>query len=557
MMEDQSFSEFLRYYLSLVFKWLWFIFFAALIAGGTAFLISKRLTPIYQASTELLIDQAPDSRISEYTAILTSERLSRTYSQMVVTRNVLEEVIKQLDLDIAYKDLVESVEAEPVTDTQLILLQVENSDPYRAAQITNEIVNVFIDYNQDLQRARYAASIDNLEAQLQELQQEIQSTNDKLASLDNSSQHNEERDHLEANLTQSRQAYISLLGNYEEIRALAAQSTSEIVQLGAALPPEQPIRPRVLLNTTLATIFGLILATSAVLIREVLDDMVKTPEEISKTHGLPILGLVAKHSAGVTNPIAITQPLSPIVEAIRTLRTNIQFNGEGNLIATLLVTSESEGTGKTTLVSNLSVVMAQGDRRVILIDADLRRPMIHKILNLPNQRGLCEAITESNVNIEDLLNQTDVDGLSVLTSGGNLSNPSELLSSGKMYSLLDKLKNLADIIVIDSPPVLAVTDAMILSKIADATLLVIKPDHTRRLSLKRAIDQLQQVGANIIGVVLNDIQINRLSSYFSSGYYDFYRNNYRYGNGDVETNSIWQRLNRLRMRFGRDVSKTK
>ena len=155
-MEQQTFSDLFYRYLSLLKRWSWLLVLAAVLTGGAAFLVSRNMTPIYQATTIIMIDQAPDSRLSEYQAVLTSQRLSSTYAKILTARPVLEEVILRLGITEDVEDLSENLSIQPVRDTQLIQLEVENSDPVLAAQIANTIVEVFTEYNTSLQEARYA-----------------------------------------------------------------------------------------------------------------------------------------------------------------------------------------------------------------------------------------------------------------------------------------------------------------------------------------------------------------------------------------------------------------
>jgi protein-tyrosine kinase len=208
---------------------------------------------------------------------------------------------------------------------------------------------------------------------------------------------------------------------------------------------------------------------------------------------------------------------SPESEAYRTLRTNIQFSSVDNPIRSLLVTSSSPGEGKSTTTANLAVVLAQTGQRVIVVDTDLRRPVLHKVFGIPNNIGLTTALLAGeSLSQEDYLQPTEIDTLSVLTSGPIPPNPSELLGSHRMQHLIEVLAQAADIVIFDSPPVLAVTDAVVLGRQVDGVLVVADAGNTREHALAQAVAELQKTGANVLGVALNRLDTRR------GGYYYYY-----------------------------------
>ena len=205
-----------------------------------------------------------------------------------------------------------------------------------------------------------------------------------------------------------------------------------------------------------------------------------------------------------TNPVALITLMdqgSPISEQYRTIRTNIQFASSADQeIKTIVVTSSGPGEGKSTTSANLSVVFANSGQKVLLIDADLRKPTIHKTFNLTNNNGLSNLLSTQE-NIESVIQSTVVDNLDLMTSGPKSPNPSELLSSERMNDITEKFKEKYDLIIFDMPPIVAVTDAQIMSSKADGTLLVIREDVSRKESLYKAKNLLEMVNANVLGVV--------------------------------------------------------
>jgi succinoglycan biosynthesis transport protein ExoP len=387
-------------------------------------------------------------------------------------------------------------------------------------------VTEFSSQNQEEQASRYAASKDTLSGQLTQLDQQIQSISDRLAGLPDTTANQAERDQLQANLAQYRQTYASLLQSYEQVRLAEAQSTSSVIQKEPAIAPTVPVRPTTLKNTLLAAVVGLMLAVGLVFLIEALDDTLKSPQEIEALFGLPVIGFIAHFVQENNELVAEKQPRAPVSEAFRALRTNLQFSSVDRPLRSLLVTSPSPMEGKSTIAANLAVVMAQGGHYVALADTDLRRPRVHKLFDLANQGGISSLFIPSvarsgdKVQLNGHLQQTAVSNLRAITSGSLPPNPSELLASERMGAILETVEEQAEMVVFDSPPVLAVTDAAVLAPRVDGVLLVVKPGVTKLAACRQSIEQLQRVGANLLGVVFNDVEVRRLN--YSYQYYQGY-----------------------------------
>jgi len=205
--------------------------------------------------------------------------------------------------------------------------------------------------------------------------------------------------------------------------------------------------------------------------------------------------------------ITISEPRSPISEAYRTLRTNLDFAGLDRALKTLVVTSAGVGEGKTTTLANLAVVSAQAGRRVILVDADLRRPTLHRIFGLPNEMGLTTMMRDEEALAAPPLQATEVEGLSVLTSGPLPPNPADLMGSRRMEEVIAALSERADQVLFDTPPVVAVTDAAVLATKVDGVLLVIGAGKTRRDQARAAVQRLEQINARLVGAVLTNAEM--------------------------------------------------
>lgn len=216
------------------------------------------------------------------------------------------------------------------------------------------------------------------------------------------------------------------------------------------------------------------------------------------------------------NLITHSEPKSPISEQFRTVRTNIQFSAIDTEISTILVTSSSPGEGKSTTISNLAVTFANQDKKVLLIDADLRKPTIHYTFQLENYDGLTSALTKG-LPVGKVAQETKVKNLSVITSGPIPPNPSELLSSNAMKRFIEECKVHFDVVLFDMPPVLAVTDAQIIAKECDGVVLVIRSGHAEKDNVKKSKELLDRVGSKILGAVLNAVPQDKNSSYYYYG----------------------------------------
>lgn len=217
------------------------------------------------------------------------------------------------------------------------------------------------------------------------------------------------------------------------------------------------------------------------------------------------------------NLVTATNPKAPISEAYRTLRTNVQFSAIDEQIKILMVASAQSGEGKTTTVSNLAVTYAQEGRRVLLIDTDLRKPSIHQVFRVSNHAGLSSVLAGQYV-VQEIIHKTSIYNLDVLSSGPIPPNPSEMLGSKKMSSLLEELRGIYDIILFDTPPVLVVTDAMILSSLCDGVIMVVSSGKVKKENVKKAKARLEHVNARLLGVVFNNLQLDKSQA----GYISYY-----------------------------------
>lgn len=450
--EGLTFLEDLKRYLAIARRWGWLIVLITLLAGFITFIISNFfLSPIYQASTTLLINEGSSSVTTDYNAILTSERLTRTYSKLLTKRPILEQVIKTLTLTMSLDELQECISVQSVRDTQLIELTVDHPDAVTAANIANAVVMEFARQNQALQSYRYGTSKQNIEEQLTALENQINSTSQQIKQKTVAPETQAELNQLQTDLDQNRENYSNLMQTYEQIRLAEAQSVSNMVQVEAAYPPSTPIRPRVMLNTFLASIIGFIVIVGIVSVFESVDDRVRSIDDILETTHTPVLQMIPRHDTVNNFPIAAAQPRSPAAEIFRSLRTNIQFASVDKSLRSLIITSPLPEEGKTTVAANLAVVMAQSGRNVILVDADMRRPSLHTVFGLRGRSGLSRLFIPSETPFEEVIQSTNIQNLWVVAAGALPPNPSELLGSDRLLWILKELSKRADLIIFDTP----------------------------------------------------------------------------------------------------------
>jgi capsular exopolysaccharide synthesis family protein len=518
----------LRQYLFIIKKWLWLVILATLLAGGAAYVVSLNMAPVYRASATLWISEADNPTGATYQDILSSERIARTYAELLRKRPILEGTAARLGLrNVDVEDLPFAVDVKLVGDTQLIELGVEGNYPRLAAQAANTIPQVFIEQKEAIQSERFASSKESLSQQMASLEEDIRRTEEAIARLEDSTAATDrtERARLEGLLAQHRSSYSSLLQSYEEVRLAEARSLDNVIVVEPADVPEVPVKPRKLLNTLLASVVGCMLAVGTAFLIEYLDDTIKSPSDIREVLGLSSLATIPRiPGRGLEDRlVTVGDSRSPISEAYRALRTNIQFSSPDRPLRTLLITSPSPSEGKSLTVANLGVVMAQAGQRVILVDSDLRRPTLHSIFGLSNDIGLTTALFHEGPDVDCYLRPTrDVRNLRVLTSGPLPPNPSELLGSQRMKELVERLKAHAEVILFDSPPILPVTDAAVLTHLVDGTILVTDAGGTRRELAQRAKHDLDQVGASILGASLNRISLNGGSGYYQYYYHYYY-----------------------------------
>ena len=340
-----------------------------------------------------------------------------------------------------------------------------------------------------------------------------------------------------AQLTRAKEVndriYMMLLEKREETRITEAGKISNLRVIDPAVKPSQPIKPQKGLNLILGAISGLILGMALAFFIESLDTSLKTIEDVERSTGISVLGSIPtirirRGEARGDEATRLSSRLvthhdakSSIAEAYRSLRTNILFSSPDNPLKVILVTSAGPGEGKSTTVTNLAITMAQQGTKTILVDTDLRRPVLHSLFGQNREPGLIDLLV-GDVEMSDVIRETGVENLDLLACGVLPPNPAEMVGSEKMKALLDKLKAAYDVILMDSPPSIAVTDAAVLGSEVDAVCLVVQSGKTGYDTLQRAKSAMENVSANVLGAVLNNVDVESLYGSYRYYYYYYY-----------------------------------
>ena len=444
-----------RDYIALVRRWLWLVLLAALISGVAAYIVSRAIRPTYEAEAKLLVNAKQAPNALTYNDVLLSQQLTKTYSNMAVDSVVLLQVLQQGNLPYTLDEFSKMISAQPVQDTQLIVVTARAHQAMEAQLIASQVAQTFISQ----QRAR-----------------------------------------------------------------LESGASSDIISVvQPALVPAKPVSPRVALNTAFGVFLGGNIAIGVIALLTFLDDTVKTQRDVETSLQLPVLGLIpfGDEEADRTGDTKGKKPRGRSAEAFRMVRTNLDFATANNGARSILVTSTQKGEGKTTTACKLAVTIAETGKQVVLLDADLRFPRVHRVFNVDNRVGLTNFLITPNANVQDFLQASPIPTLYLLTSGVIPPNPADLLQGEHMSVLLSNLLEVTDVVIIDSPPALAVADAVILASKVQGILFVTASGSTRLTRIGEALTMLRRSNAPVLGVVLNKVSRN-VDSYYSDASYTAY-----------------------------------
>ena len=510
-MSDQESTDLdVRQYLGSLVEHKWWVVFAALLVMLSALGATVLQTKVYKASVDILLQPRSTDLIFDPNTGQQSDPTRTVNTEMQVIRGG---PVRQAVLDKFGQAPRPSVSA--IGQTNVVRLSVTHTDPAAAARLANAYADSYIASRrtQDVNDLLSAAT------QIQSRISDIQTQIDALGSLPPSAASAQ----LNA-LVQQQGAFKQQLG---QLQVQAALRTGGAQIVTPATAPTSPIKPRPRRTAILALAVGLLFGGGVAFLIDYLDDSIRSKEDLERAaSGHPTLGIVTRVPSWRTaaEPVveSVANPKSQTAESYRTLRTAVQFATLDHPVRSLQVTSANAGEGKTTTIANLGVALAQTGQRVIICCCDLRRPRLHEFFGLKNDIGFTSVLLGDWPLSLALQPVDEMPNLSVLASGGLPPNPAELLSSVRAAELIAAMQGVADVVLIDSPPVLPVTDAAVLSARVDATLVVASAGFTTRREFARTMEILMQVDAPIIGTVLNGVD-RRVSYGYRYGYGYRYR----------------------------------
>ena len=519
----------LRDYLQVLRRRKFIIALSVAVVLAIALILSYTQTPKYAGVAKLLLKQG------------TTQSLFDTGSQQYVdpVRSVqteIEVIGTEPVQDLVRKKIGSAplVQVSPVGQTDLITIRATSTDPNRAALVANTYAGAYLDFRRKQAVDELSSASEEVQSKITDIQGQIDSLGSTTANLpacvdtkttpDACSQ----RAAADATVTARRTTLISQLGLFQQkldqLQVDSSLSLGSAQLVTPASTPAVPFAPTPKRNAVLAIVLGLLLGVGLAFLVEYLDDSIKAKEDLERAvPGLGVLGLIpqvsewkAKEQSRV---VSLSDPTSPAAEAYRILRTSIQFLGLDRDVRVIQVTSASAQEGKTTTLSNLAVAFASSGLRTVAVCCDLRRPRLHQFFGMDNSVGFTSVLL-GNVPLAKALQPVHgQDRLLLLASGPLPPNPAELLSSTRTADLLHTLASQADVVLIDSPPVLPVTDSLVLSQRVDSTVLVSSAGTTTRKAVHRAAEMLHQVNAPLVGAVLNGVTDQSGYGSYSSRYY--------------------------------------
>lgn len=505
----------LKTFLKPIFTWWWLILLACVLAGITSYYISSRLPKVYTARTMLMVSSTisdPNPDIYQYSMIY---QLTQTYAYIGYQDTVRNATMQALNIS-----KLPDYDLTALSSGPFLEITVTDTDPAMAARIANEIANQLIkisptsqEQTAEQQKQQFLQSqIADLQNKIKTTQEEIDKKQAALAEMTSA-----------GDITQTQNDIAALenkLATYQSTYATLTNTTNRtavnfITVFEPAAIPTQPIGPKVKLIVLIATLGGLLLAVLAAYLIQYLDDSIKDVSEIAELLNAPIIGTIANMPKGKGLAYIQENPESIAADSFHLLQVNLGFLGIDHPLHTILVTSPGQADGKSTVAVNLAHTMAAGNKKVLLVDADLRNPSLNSMLGVPNDNGLTSLFHEEVV-LADVTRLVDDERIHFIPAGESPPNPFDLLASKRMERILEMLNTEYEMIIMDCSP-LMVPDASVLAAKVDGVLLVVRPDHTSRRGIILARDQMNRVGAKILGVVVNGVSSR--SSYYGKYYH--------------------------------------
>ena len=506
----------LRQYWQILWRRKWIILQAVVVVFVGTMIFTYRQAPVYQASSKVLINPPPYLYPSTVTGqIMSSQGLPfsrdlpyyinylENYKVWLTSGTIMDKIVERVNsLYPKSKEIPFSMQASVIRDTSIFNIGIEAGDPELCKVAANATAQVLVEENQKM-------FVSGLERASELMERQIQVPLEELGRF----QPGSESPGKETGAPK---------GEEPESQIWQASQLNNVRVMDYAKTPGYPIKPRKKQNAMLGLLMGLLLGGGLAFFIEYLDTSVRTIEDVEKHLSWPVLGIIprfeqtlqGKISHSDIQPVVRKHPKSVPAEAYRTLKTNIQLADLDHPPRSIAITSAGPLEGKSTTAVNLAVALAQKGSKVLLVDADLRKSVIHKILHLDNSTGLADLITNHAQPEAAIKEFHSVDNLWVLTSGLIPSDPSELLGSTQMRSLMEQLTKEYNYVVFDTPPLMSVSDTAVLASQVDGVLMVIRPGKLRREMARRTKELLDRVGTPVLGCVLNGVEPRDGSYYY-------------------------------------------
>ncbi|GAP13481.1 capsular exopolysaccharide family [Longilinea arvoryzae] len=500
-------------YIAPLRKWWWLLVAATLVAAIASLLYSFTQPKIYQVRTTLMVGNSLNAANPNGGEYYLQQQLAGIYADIAY-----REPIRQATMGALGIDFLPEYSVRALPNSTLIEIVVNDTNPQRTAAVANELANQMINRSptlegEDAQVQQFLQDqLSIIRGQIETTRKDLESYQEQLTKLTSARQISEVQGQislLESRLSNLQSTYAALLSNTQ------GGATNALSVIEQAEVPTQPVGPNRLMIVLLAAAVGLALSAIAAYVIEFLDDSVKGPEDIKRILDVPIVGEVGDFPPG-KDPwsYVIEEPRSPVAHAFRVMRTNLDLLNPDEPLHSFLVTSAGMSEGKSTIAANLAVVMSQGDRRVICVDADFHRPMLHNVVSIDNEHGLSD-VFKGSMELQDVVVPWNTGKLKLIPSGIMPPNPSELLESKKMNAIIDSLTQMADAIILDGPPFF-LSDASALSTKVDCVVLVIRPGYTRKDAVRAMKEEIAKLRLKKVVVVLN--RVPKSESYYSKYY---------------------------------------
>ena len=496
----------------------WIIVLAGVVGAAVAVSMALVTTPIYNAAVELEIEPPTSSSFANLSGQrdLFSEQELDTQVRVLASEQVAERVVENLALSDSPGRLLGQLSVAPIGETRVLVVAVRDVDPERAAELAEGFANAYLEWRREDAVARLLETTATLRSRQATLTDRLDQLDALIAASDEAGQ---------APFLEERAQVLQSLASIETQLAVFSDEEAFVRGGGSILRhaaiPSQPIEPRPVRSLVLGLMFGVGAGVLLAIVRERLDDSISDEAAVaSATAGRPVLAQVPWHEeADEDRLVALVAPAAPASEAFRTLRTNLRFAAGGTAFRSVIFTSALEAEGKTTVAANYAIAAARAGYSTVLIDADMRQPRLHAMLSLDRTTGLSRLITQQ-IELDAARHPTSVPGLEIITAGPTPPNPAELLGSQGMLEVLAELQAEFDLIVMDAPPVLPVADALELSSVVDATLLVVHALESKRRPVGAAAARLHRIGAHFVGTVLTAVDPRDQDVYAYGAYAD-------------------------------------